>query len=412
MPRNSNQRVSHLSFCYVAKRCIMKLNHTPALILTLVADFFLLFLGACLISFLGIGGTFVFLIEFYFIRSIHRTIYKYLTGNGQSEDDLSLKNSDETVFSKTHDTEPPQSLEQEIQPDISVEVLDESDFEQLDSEGELQMVKHDESKVQQKEPLVTTLTRSKKKRVNNKTMVGVIITVVVFLVFLILIISKSSDFTTGLTPKKSEITQTGNENIKEEPSSSNKTIPDSYKTDDERWDADNCVYSNFKYGFSFMLPCDVAWHLTSGTSKHTVFKIVQPDTEITMFVNVHPLTNIKGDMWDNYNLFVNQVLPTSMNATNANSAEQVNSSRHEKCEFCGKHAIKVEYESTLYDDRYDAPIDIKTINYVFIHHGALTTLALKSYTNVNETLLEDGYNVESLLTSFSLIPTKGDLTIK
>lgn len=390
----------------------MKMNHAPALILTLIADFFLLFLGACLISFLGIGGTFVFLIEFYFIRSIHRTIYKYLRGNGLSDDDLTPKKSDETVFFKTDDTEPPQSLKKDIQPDISVEVLDESDFEQLDSEGKMQTVKHDESKVQQKAPLVTTLIHSKKKPINNKTMVGVIIAVAVFLVFLILIISKSSDSTTGLTPEKSEFTQTGNENIKEESSSSYKTTPDSYKTDDESWDADNCVYSNFKYGFSFMLPNDVAWHLTTGTSIHTVFKIVQPDTELTMFVNVHPLTNIKGDMWDNYDLFVNQVLPTSMDATNAYSAEQVNSSRHEKCEFCGKHAIKVEYESTLYDDRYDAPIDIETINYVFLHHGALTTLALKTYTDVKDALLEDGIKVENLLTSFLLIPTKEDLPIK
>ncbi len=58
---------------------IMIMNKKPSLIITLFVDFILLFLGAATIAFINVGGIFVFLIEFYFIRYIHRNIYKFLT---------------------------------------------------------------------------------------------------------------------------------------------------------------------------------------------------------------------------------------------------------------------------------------------------------------------------------------------
>ena len=188
------------------------------------------------------------------------------------------------------------------------------------------------------------------------------------------------------------------------------TTPPSFETEDERWDTENCVYSNFKYGFSLTLPNDIAWHLTSGTSKHTVFRIEQPDTEMVMFVNYHPMTDghTHTDIWDNYDVFITRVLPEVKKLTTNNSAETVTNQEYSKCSFCGKHAIKVFWTSTLYDDRYDEPIEMETIDYVFYHHDALTTVTLKYYRDVKDALMQDGYDIRELLKGFLLVPRKDE----
>lgn len=75
----------------------------------------------------------------------------------------------------------------------------------------------------------------------------------------------------------------------------------------ERWDKDNYIYSNYEYGFSWTLPNEVPWKIITGTEKHTVFKAFQPDTYINVFVNVNKIeirNESKYDISDIYNYVI------------------------------------------------------------------------------------------------------------
>lgn len=71
----------------------MNLNRNVAFFLTLLVDLILLMLGAGTIAFLNVGGVFVFLLEFYFIRFIHRNVFEFLTQKSEKnnpQDDMKI----------------------------------------------------------------------------------------------------------------------------------------------------------------------------------------------------------------------------------------------------------------------------------------------------------------------------------
>jgi hypothetical protein len=189
-------------------------------------------------------------------------------------------------------------------------------------------------------------------------------------------------------------------------SSDEVTTPDSYENEVERWDAENCIYSNFKYGVAFTLPKEMVWHKISGTSKHTVVKFVQPDTQLMLFVNINPIEGSPKvtDIWDVYEEFTNTYLQMVKSTVNHNSAEQIEDLNYKKAEFCGKHAIKLRYTSILGDDRHVEKKRLTTIDYTFFYNNTTTTVTVKCYDEIIEIFKSQDITMEDFLKSFQLIP--------
>lgn len=188
--------------------------------------------------------------------------------------------------------------------------------------------------------------------------------------------------------------------------STEKTTPDSYETNEERWDAGNCIYSNFKYGVAFSLPQNMAWHKVSGTAKHTVVKFVQPDTQLTLFVNINPIEGSAKvtDIWDVYEEYTSTIQQLVKGAVNRNSAEQIEDYTSKKADFCGKHAVKTRYTSILGDDRHDEKMRITTIDYTFFYNNSTTTVTVKCYDEIIDFFNSQGIAMEDFLKSFQLTP--------
>lgn len=193
--------------------------------------------------------------------------------------------------------------------------------------------------------------------------------------------------------------------------SSNFAIPqkndtkECYKDDIERWDSQSATYSNFKYGFAFSLPTAVTWCKTPGSAKHTVVKFVQPDTELTIFVNINRAQKLKSnDIWDVYEFFVNSVEKDVLPTVEANTSEKISRFLHKKVTICGKHAVKVMYNSVKRDDRYNDEVCITTLDYTFVHNNSTYTLSIKCYDEVLEELNKNGITLEDFAKSFQIIP--------
>lgn len=193
-------------------------------------------------------------------------------------------------------------------------------------------------------------------------------------------------------------------------SSDEVTKPDSYENEVERWDAENCIYSNFKYGVAFALPNNMAWHMVSGTSKHTVVKFIQPDTQLALFVNINPIEGPSQvtDIWDVYEEYTTTVFQLAMNKANQISAEQLEDYHFKKAEFCGKHAIKTRYTSILGDDRYVEKKHLTSINYTFLYNNSTTTVSVKCFDDARELFNSQGITMEDFLKSFQLIHISND----
>jgi len=111
----------------------MNLNKNAAFVLTLFVDFILLMLGAGTIAFLNVGGVFVFLIEFYFIRFIHRNVYNLLTkGTG-------TKNN---VHNNTIEAIEGKNIEHSYSYDSKVIIVDKTDNVQETFNVKSETIKH------------------------------------------------------------------------------------------------------------------------------------------------------------------------------------------------------------------------------------------------------------------------------
>lgn len=152
----------------------------------------------------------------------------------------------------------------------------------------------------------------------------------------------------------------------------------------ERWDKDNCIYSNYEYGFSWTLPNEVPWKIITGTEKHTVFKAFQPDTYINVFVNANKIegkNKSKYDISDIYNYIIEKS-DSIDKVVEINTGIKTISHKFKKCLFCGQNAYKSYQHTMLKDDRYDDPIEFISTSYYYIYKGISYAVTIKMYKNV------------------------------
>ena len=227
-----------------------------------------------------------------------------------------------------------------------------------------------------------------------------------FVLFIILIVFVAITIIKGCNDER----LFNNSNVREEErifeESVYHTTPESFETSSERWDAENCIYANFMYGIAFTLPGDMAWHKVSGTSKHTIVKFVQPDTQLSLFVNYNPIQGETkyNDIWDIYDEYIQTICSALKNVVSHNSAETIEDINYRKAEFCGKHAVKIRYTSVYGDDRHEEKTLITAIDYSFLYNNGTTTVSVKCYNKVLDILKEKGYTMEDFLKGFQLTP--------
>lgn len=141
----------------------------------------------------------------------------------------------------------------------------------------------------------------------------------------------------------------------------------------ERWDAKNCSYSNFTYGFGWDLPKDYEWERLDGQEKHTVFRVA--GFPFVVFVNAQVAAKDK-DLWtmyDKYTEMVEQLDVQVEKKTGLLAYERT----FEKCTLIGHHAIKTTFKEYFKDSRYDEAQENYAEEYTMIANGYILTIALK-----------------------------------
>lgn len=168
-----------------------------------------------------------------------------------------------------------------------------------------------------------------------------------------------------------------------------------------KWDPYSCVYSDFYHGVSWSFPSDITWDLTSGTEKHTIFKVVQPETQVTAFINANKIEDANiNDIWKVYDYIVAQSKEIDRQIE-ANTGEKIISHTFQKCIFCGKHAYKTFYQSSFIDDRYDSPIEMVSMSYCYAWNGYSYSVTVKSYKLIYDEAGEEA--IQDLFKGFTII---------
>lgn len=141
----------------------------------------------------------------------------------------------------------------------------------------------------------------------------------------------------------------------------------------ERWDAKNCSYSNFTYGFGWDLPKDYEWEKIDGQEKHTVFRVA--GYPFVVFVNAQVAAKDK-DLWTVYNQYVELAENLDVQSEKK-TGRMVYERTFEKCTLIGHHAIKTTFKEYFKDSRYDEAQENYAEEYTMIANGYILTIALK-----------------------------------
>lgn len=304
------------------------------------------------------------------------------------ENDIDISNMDDDNSVENYNDEASNDTSPEIQPTKIKQFLTENQFVRTGSMCDLDTAE------------VNTIEQNynaqhKAHITNNLTKIILFGSIAILIIALLLLYKLQCSNPDALCDNQSKIVEI----------SGIKSTPASYENEIERWDAENCIYSNFKYGVAFDLPKGMVWQKISGTSKHTVVKFVQPESEVVLFVNILPISeNAKtSDIWNVYDVYVNAMYTTIPKYVKENSAETVEKINARKAVICGNHAIKMRYESIVGDDRYNEKRRYIAIDYSFVHNKDIMTLSLKGKADVFEQFINEGIQIEDFLRSFQLV---------
>lgn len=173
---------------------------------------------------------------------------------------------------------------------------------------------------------------------------------------------------------------------------------------DTKWNPKTNVYSDFKNGFSWSFP-PLDWEISSGTERHTIFKVVESNTKLTVFVNVNPITTSKNppaDIFLIYDKLVSMENMLESQVEKVTGAKIIENSR-KKTKFAGKNAIKRRYITKMEDDRYEKPLQVLAITYTFIYNNATWSISIKCYKEIYDYLMSQDYNIEEIFKGFQFI---------
>ena len=173
---------------------------------------------------------------------------------------------------------------------------------------------------------------------------------------------------------------------------------------DTRWNPKTNVYSDFKNGFSWSFP-PLDWEISSGTERHTVFKVIESNTGLTVFVNVNPITTSKNppnDIFQIYEKLASMEDVLESQVEKVTGAKIIENSR-KKTKLAGKNAIKRRYITKMEDDRYEKPMQVLAITYSFIYNNSTWSISIKCHKEIYDYLISQNYNIEDIFKGFQFI---------
>jgi len=141
----------------------------------------------------------------------------------------------------------------------------------------------------------------------------------------------------------------------------------------EKWDSNNFSYSNFTYGFGWILPKDFEWTRVDGQEQHTVFRA--EGLPFSIFVNAKSPDNVV-DLWKIYDAYTNYVEQMDI-AVEKKTGLMHYERTFEKCSLYGQHSIKTTCKEYFKDSRFDEPKENYVEEYFVIWNGYLLIIAVK-----------------------------------
>lgn len=147
------------------------------------------------------------------------------------------------------------------------------------------------------------------------------------------------------------------------------------------WDSKTFMYKNYDYSFAWEFPSFCNWEQVATLEKHTIFKVRQPDLGIVVYINVND-TQVK-DYWEQYDIFLT-LMEKSLETMKKNTGAIISNKSYKKFLLSGKHAVKVRYNFSIKDDRYESPINSSIVSYYYISNKKSYILTLQVPTEVYE----------------------------
>lgn len=166
----------------------------------------------------------------------------------------------------------------------------------------------------------------------------------------------------------------------------------------EKWDVENCIYTNHDYNFHWILPKEFEWKKVIPNEKHSVFKAVSP-YGMCVFVNANKWSDDENapDMWDNFDKY-KQLYSYVWNLTYERTGGVTTPIAIEKCRFGGEKAIKTIVKNKIEDDVRDEISYGVTYN---LHKDRYTwSISFKCSELVWELLSED--DLKTIIAGFGL----------
>ena len=145
------------------------------------------------------------------------------------------------------------------------------------------------------------------------------------------------------------------------------------ETVNERWDAQNYNYTNFKYGFGWSLPKDFEWKKVAGFEKHTVFRAQY--NGLAVFANIKGC-DLKINLWDTFDKFVEYMEKLDV-ALEKSTGTIYYERTFEKCTIVGQQAFKTTYKEYFKDSRYTEADEVYAEEYYFLLDGLWYAIVVK-----------------------------------
>jgi hypothetical protein len=160
-------------------------------------------------------------------------------------------------------------------------------------------------------------------------------------------------------------------------------------TAQEKWDSENCMYTNSMHLFHWRLDSELKWRKVMPVAEHTVFAAQSP-YGLYCFVNINPIdadVPKTPDIWKHFDK-IREIQEYAMIEGKKQTGIDIALLEMDKCVFLGNNAIKKITKETKSDDVND---DISyALTYTFLKNKATWNITVSCSSDVYMELGEDG----------------------
>ena len=159
----------------------------------------------------------------------------------------------------------------------------------------------------------------------------------------------------------------------------------------DKWDAVNSIYQNFEYDFSWNLLDDISWIRQNTIQKGAVFAAKNMDLGIVVYVLAFKEDTF--DVWEG----VEEIKRGFLESFRNTGMSMAFTPSFVKCNFCGKHAVRIEtaqyYEN---DDRVAYNGLLYTTTYIVVDRNIRYHISVMINQDVFEGLAEENVKAKDV----------------